>query len=128
MAKFRQQKIDEEMKRELSALIPSLKDPRLSGHMISVVSVLVTKDLRFAKVYISVFGNQEQCKAVIDGLNSSAGFVRKEIGSKMNLRYTPQIHFVLDDSIAYGAHINEVLKELQVKGDGEDEENSGTDK
>ena len=96
--------------------------------MISVVSVLVTKDLRFAKVYISVFGNQEQCKAVIDGLNSSAGFVRKEIGSKMNLRYTPQIHFVLDDSIAYGAHINEVLKELQVKGDGEDEENSGTDK
>lgn len=128
MAKFRQQKIDEEMKRELSALIPSLKDPRLSGHMISVVSVLVTKDLRFAKVYISVFGNQEQCKAVIDGLNSSAGFVRKEIGSKMNLRYTPQIQFVLDDSIAYGAHINEVLKELQVKGDGEDEENSGTDK
>ena len=128
MAKFRQQKIDEEMKRELSALIPSLKDPRLSGHMISVVSVLVTKDLRFAKVYISVFGNQEQCKAVIDGLNSSAGFVRKEIGSKMNLRYTPQIQFVLDDSIAYGAHINEVLKELQVKGDREDEENSGTDK
>lgn len=127
MAKFRQQKIDEEMKRELSALIPSLKDPRLSGYMISVVSVLVTKDLRFAKVYISVFGNQEQCKAAIDGLNSSAGFVRKEIGSKMNLRYTPQIQFVLDDSIAYGAHINEVLKELQVKGDEEDEQNSATD-
>lgn len=110
MAKFRQQKIDEEMKRELSSIIPSLKDPRLSGGLISVVAVHVTKDMKFAKVYVSVLGNDEN--EVLKGLNSSAGFVRREIGNRMKLRYTPEIHFTADDSIAYGAHINEVIKDI----------------
>lgn len=113
MAKFRQQKIDEEMKRELSAILPTLKDPRLADCMISVVSVLVTKDLRFAKIYVSILGTPEKQQAAIEGLNSSSGFVRREIGSKMQLRYTPQMQFVADDSIAYGAHINAVLHELE---------------
>ena len=110
MAKFRQQKIDEEMKRELSFIIPSLKDPRLEGGLISVVAVHVTKDMKFAKVYVSVLGKDEQ--EVLKGLNSSSGFVRREIGSRMALRYTPEINFVADDSIKYGAHINQVIKDL----------------
>jgi len=114
MAKFRQQKIDEEMKRELSFIIPALKDPRLDGCLISVVAVHVTKDMKFAKVYVSVMG--KTADEAIKGLNSSAGFVRREIGAKMKLRYTPEITFVADDSIAYGAYINEVINDLN-RGD-----------
>ena len=120
MAKFRQQKIDEEMKRELSSLIPSLKDPRLSCLLISVTSVLVTKDLKFAKIYVSVFADEEKGKEVIKGLTSSAGFLRREIGMRMGLRYTPEFTFVLDDSIAYGAHINNVINNLNIKGEDDE--------
>lgn len=121
MAKFRQQKIDEEMKRELSAIISELKDPRLDGLMLSVVLVEVTRDLRFAKAHVSVWGDEEKSKAAMQGLNSAAAFVRREVGARLNLRYTPQITFVKDTSIAYGAHINQVLNDLDL--DGEDENN-----
>lgn len=123
MAKFRQQKIDEEMKRELSAILPVLKDPRLDGLMLSVVLVEVTKDLRFAKVHVSVWGDEEKAKDAMKGLNSASSFVRREIGSRLNLRYTPQINFVLDTSIAYGAHINKVLNDLNV-GEADDEQDN----
>lgn len=112
MAKFRQQKIDEEIKRELSSILPTLKDPRLDGVLLSVVSVLVTKDLKFAKVYVSAFTDNEKKKEILKGLNSSAGFIRKEISSRTKLRYTPELNFVLDDSIEYGSHINKIINEL----------------
>ena len=112
MAKFRQQKIDEEIKRELSSILPTLKDPRLDGVLLSVVSVLVTKDLKFAKVYVSALCSEEKKKEILKGLNSSAGFVRKEISSRTKLRYTPELNFVIDDSIEYGSHINKIINEL----------------
>ena len=120
MAKFRQQKIDEEMKRELSAILPELKDPRLDGLLLSVVLVEVTKDLRFAKVHVSIWGDEQKADDAMKGLNSAASFVRREIGIRLNLRYTPEIHFVKDTSIAYGAHINSVLNDL---GANKDEDN-----
>lgn len=122
MAKFRQQKIDEEMKRELSSILPSLKDPRLDGLMLSVVLVEVTKDLRFAKVHVSVWGDESKTDGAMKGLNSAASYVRREIGIRLNLRYTPEIHFVKDTSIAYGAHINRVLNDLG-SGEKNDESN-----
>jgi len=112
MAKFRQQKIDEEIKRELSSIIPTLKDPRLDGVLLSVVSVIVTKDLKFAKVYVSALTSEEKKAEVLKGLTSSAGFIRKEISSRTKLRYTPELHFVIDDSIEYGSHINRIINEL----------------
>ena len=112
MAKFRQQKIDEEIKRELCSILPTLKDPRLDGVLLSVVSVLVTKDLKFAKVYVSALCGEEKKKEILKGLNSSAGFVRKEISSRTKLRYTPELNFVIDDSIEYGSHINKIINEL----------------
>jgi len=112
MAKFRQQKIDEEIKRELCSIIPMLKDPRLDGVLLSVVSVLVTKDLKFAKVYVSVLADEQKKNEVLKGLNSSSGFIRKEISSRTKLRYTPELHFVIDDSIEYGSHINQIINKL----------------
>ena len=105
-------RISEEVKKELSLVIRDLKDPRLKGAMVSVVNVTVTKDLRFAKAYISVFGDDKAKKDALCALVSAAGFIRREIGNRVDLRYTPEFSFVLDDSIEYGSHINEVLKNL----------------
>lgn len=110
-------RISEEIKKEISSIIQNeLKDPRLPD-LISVVSVNVTKDLRYAKVYISVFGGNEQKENAIEGLKSAAGFIRKEIGHRMKLRYTPEIHFELDNSIEHGAYINKLIKET-MESDG----------
>ncbi len=105
-------RISEEVKKELSYVIRDLKDPRLKTNMVSVVNVIVTKDLRFAKAYISVLGDDTAKKGAIDALKGAAGFIRKEIGHRIDLRYTPEFSFVSDDSIEYGSHINEVLKNL----------------
>ena len=105
-------RISEEVKKELCMVIRELKDPRLKANMVSVVNVTVTKDLRFAKAYISVFGDDAAKKGAIDALKGAAGFIRREVGSRIDLRYTPEFSFVLDDSIEYGSHINEVLKNL----------------
>ena len=104
-------RISEEVKRELSAVIRDLKDPRLPA-MISVVNVRVTKDLKFAKAYISIMGDDKTVKDGMEALKSAGGFIRREIGHRLNLRNTPEFTFVADDSIAYGSHINEILKEL----------------
>ena len=112
MAKFRQQKIDEEIKRELCSILPTLKDPRLDGVLLSVVSVLVTKDLKFAKVYVSALCDEAKKKEILKGLGSSAGFIRKEIAHRINLRQSPQIIFELDDSLEYGARIDSILKDI----------------
>ncbi len=105
-------RISEEVKKELSFVVRDLKDPRLNANMVSVVNVTVTKDLRFAKAYISVFGDETAKCGAIEALKGAAGFIRKEIGHRIDLRYTPEFSFVLDDSIEYGSHINEVLKNL----------------
>ena len=104
-------RVSEEVKRELAGIIRELKDPRIS-EMTSIVTVKVTKDFKFAKVYISVLGKDEEKTATIKGLNSAAGFVRREIGKRVQLRYTPEFTFVLDDSIEYGAHISKVLSDI----------------
>lgn len=104
-------RISEEVKRELSAVIRELKDPRLPS-VVSVIGVRITKDLKYAKAYISVMGSAEQQKAALDALKSASGFIRREMGHRVNLRITPEFTFEIDNSIEYGAHINEVLKNL----------------
>ncbi len=111
MAAHRNDRIDEEVKRELGALIRELKDPRISG-IVSVVAVKVTKDLRFAKAFISVLGSEEEQKSSIEGIKSAAGFIRKEISRRINLRHTPEFSFVLDSSIEHGAYINKIITDL----------------
>lgn len=107
----RTDRISEEVKRELSAVIRELKDPRIPI-MTSVVAVRVTKDLKFAKAHISIMGDDKVKSDAVAALKSAGGFIRREIGHRLNLRNTPEFTFVADDSIEYGAHINEILKEL----------------
>ena len=111
MASNRIGRINEEIQRELSALIPAVKDPRVSG-MISVTAVETTPDLRYAKAYISVL-DKENGEWVLKGLRSASGWLRRELGSALKLRYTPELVFQLDDSIDKGAHILELLRSVE---------------
>ena len=111
MASNRIGRINEEIQRELSALIPAVKDPRVSG-MISVTAVETTPDLRYAKAYISVL-DKENGERVLKGLRSASGWLRRELGSALKLRYTPELVFQLDDSIDKGARILELLRSVE---------------
>lgn len=107
----RMDRVSEEVRRELSAVIRELKDPRLPA-MVSVVAVRVTKDMKYAKAHISIMGDEKTKKDGFAALKSASGFIRREVGQRLNLRNTPEFTFEEDDSIAYGAHINQVLKQL----------------
>ena len=101
----RTDRIGVEMQREISDIIQSMKDPRIQG-MISVTRVDVTRDLRHAKVYISIYNRDEAAvKETFNAIKAAGGFIRRETGSRIMIRYTPELHFVLDDSIAYGVEM-----------------------
>ena len=105
-------RINEEIQRELASLIPNVKDPRVTG-MISVTAVETTPDLRWAKVYVSML-DKSSAAQVVKGLKSAAGYLRRELGRALNLRYTPELLFVEDASIDKGAHILEMLRDPEV--------------
>ena len=109
-------RLAQDMKRELIAIISRLKDPRLAGGLLTVTRLDVTPDLDVAKVYISVMGAPDGPAPVVEALNRAAGHVRTEISRKMHIRKAPRLVFVEDDGAAYAAHINELLKELNVDG------------
>ena len=114
-------RINMEVQRELSELIRSgIKDPRIHP-MTSVVAVEVTPDLKYCKAYVSVLGDEEAGKATIEGLKSAEGFVRRELARRVNLRNTPQIRFILDQSIEYGVHMSHQIDEV-AKADEEGRE------
>jgi ribosome-binding factor A len=110
------------MKKEVSSIIQNdLKDPRLPK-LISVMSANVTKDLRYAKIFISVLGNDEEKKNALQGLKSAAGFIRREIGHRMQLRYTPEMIFELDTSIEHGVYITKLINDT-MKNDSDTTKN-----
>ena len=118
MASNRIGRINEEIQRELSALIRTVKDPRVSETgMVSITAVETTPDLRYAKVYVSAL-DKEQSTAILKGLRSAAGFLRRELGHALQLRYTPELVFEQDDSIDKGAHILELLRKVEEKENG----------
>jgi ribosome-binding factor A len=112
MASNRIGRINEEIQRELSALLRTVKDPRVQNGMLTIVRVDTTPDLRYARVFVSTL-NASSEKEVLKGLKSAAGYLRHELGETLQLRYTPQLQFVADDSIAHGAHILELLRNVK---------------
>lgn len=111
MANNRINKINEEVRRELAAVVRELKDSRIPM-MTSIVAVHVTNDLSYAKCYVSVMGDEETQKKAVEGLKSASGFIRREIGRRIDLRHTPEFLFELDHSIEHGAYINRVLNDI----------------
>ena len=103
-------RINEEIQRELADQLRRLKDPRVSSGMVSIIRVDTTGDLRYARVYISALDKSRE-KEILKGLKSASGFLRRELGRALQLRYTPELQFIADDSIQHGAHILEVLRD-----------------
>ncbi len=119
MANNRLARTNDDIQRVLSELLRNVKDPRVQQGMISVTRVETTGDLRYAKVWLSVYGMKDE-KEFKRGLKSASGWLRKELASSMNLRYTPELVFELDHSIEYGAHINELISSLDIRQDEDD--------
>lgn len=107
-------RIDEELKKEISNIISyELKNPKITG-LISVTKTKITPDLKYAKVYVSIL-NSKNIKETFANLKKSSGYIRTEIAKRINLRITPELVFVLDDSMEYGAKIDQILKEIMPK-------------
>jgi len=118
---LRIEKLQELIKQEMGKmLLKELKDPRIG--FVTVTDVEMTGDLREAKIYVSVMGGEEQVKTSLEGLNSALGFIRREIGHRIRLRFTPEISFALDTSLDYGDHIQKLL--LQVEGENKNADNA----
>ncbi|MFZ5943659.1 MAG: 30S ribosome-binding factor RbfA [Bacillota bacterium] len=112
MGKVRSSRIAEEIKKELALIMRTdLKDPRVKG-LISITSVKVTGDLRFAEIFVSHYGNKEEQQDVLNALKKAAGFMRLELGKRIRLRYTPELIFKFDDSIEHGAKISAILTQI----------------
>ena len=121
MASNRINRINEEIQKELSNLLRNVKDPRVQGTMISITRVETTPDLRYTKVYVS-FLQADTAEEALKGLKSAAGFLRRQLGTNLKLRYAPEIVWALDDSITYGARMLALINSLEVKHDEESDE------
>ena len=115
------ERINEELKKETSHIISyELKNPNITG-LISVTKVKITPDLKYAKIYVSILNSKNE-KETLEGLKKSSGFIRTQIAKRINLRITPELDFVRDDSIEYGARIDSILKEIKPSAPKEEKE------
>lgn len=115
-------RINGEVQRELSNIIRNLKDPRV-GIMTTVTAVEVAPDLKTCKAYISVLGDEEAKADTMAGLKSAAGFIRRELARTVNLRNTPEIRFIMDESIEYGMKMSKIIDDLNESEEKKNEEN-----
>ena len=118
---------NEEIQRELSDLLRTLKDPRVQKTMVSITHVETTTDLHYAKVWVSVY-DKELSKEVFKGLKAAGGFLRRELANRLSLRYTPELVWTEDHSITYGARILDILATLDIpkdEGSGIEDQGSG---
>lgn len=124
MAGHRIERTTEDIKRELTAIFRELKNPRVSGAFLSIVRVEVTNDLSYCTVSVSVIEGLDRAKQAVKGLESAAGFIRRELGHRLRLRHVPELIFKATDSIEYSAHINRILHDLDID---DSEENKDDD-
>lgn len=120
MANHHIDRINDDIRRVLAEKLREVKDPRIQqGAMLTVTHTDTTNDLRHCKVYISVLGQVDE-KQLVRGLKSVSGYLRRELGHSLDLRYTPELTFILDDSIAHGAYINRLINDLDIQHDDDD--------
>lgn len=115
MAGYRIDRVSEDIKREIIAVIRELKDPRVMDKTLTVVRVEVSSDASYAKVYISAMEGLETAKEAVKGLKSATGYIRREVGKRLHLRKTPELNFVADDSIEHGMNIVKMMDDLRTE-------------
>ena len=127
-AAYKTARINEEISRELTDILRTVKDPRISGAFLSIVGVDTTPDLKYCKVRFSVYGGD--AKEVGKGLRSASGYIRRELAARLNLRLTPELTFLADSSLEHGAHISALIESLHIEStkdekNGEENESDG---
>ena len=115
MASFKIGRVQEDILRELTAILPTLKDPRIAP-MLSVVRCELSGDMGHCKIYVSSMNGIEEAKRSCKGLVSASGYIRRELFTRLDLRKSPELHFIADDSIEYAADISEKLNGLGLTG------------
>ncbi len=113
MAGYRIDRVSDDIKREIIAIVRELKDPRVLDKMLTVVRVEVSSDASYAKVYISALEGLDTAKEAVKGLKSATGYVRREVGKRLHLRKTPELVFIADDSIEHGMNIVKIMDDLK---------------
>ncbi len=121
------QRINDDIRRVMSDLLREIKDPRVAQGLISVVSVDTSSDLGHCTVFVSIFGENVSEKEFKKGVRSASGWLRRELSSRLSLRHTPELSFVLDDSISHGARINEIINSLGITNDSDEQEPENDD-
>ncbi len=122
--KYTQSRLSEDFYRELTALFRELKDPRID-EFLSIVHIDLTNDLSYCKVYVSSLNGKEAAKESVKGLKSASGWLRRELFKRLKLRKSPQLLFIADDSIEYGASIGQKIHDIEIKR--EESEHEETD-
>ena len=120
MAGFRINRVSEDIRREIVSVIRELKDPRVMGKMLTVVRVEVSSDASFAKVYVSDIKGIESAREAVKGLTCATGYIRREVGSALHLRKTPELKFVADDSIEKGMGIARMIGDINSESNNEE--------
>lgn len=120
MAGYRVSRVSEDIRREITAIVRELKDPRVAGKMLTVVRVEVSSDASFAKVFISDFGGIDNAKEAVKGLAAATGYIRREVGQRLHLRKTPELKFVADDSVERGFNMFKKLDEAENRSEKTD--------
>lgn len=117
MPKYRRNRINESVTEEICAILREVKDPRVAGAMLTITGSDVTADLKFAKIYYSVYGEftEEEEKDLKKGLKSVSSFIRSQLAQRLNLRITPELSFVKDNGVKHGADIAAILKTLETE-------------
>lgn len=122
MPSYKIDRVTEDVRRELTAILREVKDPRVKDCLLSIVRADVTNDLSYCTVYVSTMEGLDRTKEAVKGLKSAAGFIRRELGRRLSLRHTPELIFKATDAIEYGAHISRMLGDLDLPEDGEETE------
>ena len=123
MANYRRGRINDEIQREMTSILRKVKDPRVSDAFISITAADCTGDLKYAKIYYSALSGDP--KEIAKGLKAANGFIRRELAHSLNLRITPELTFIPDNSIAYGAHISAILNTRDITPEEDEDAEEG---
>ena len=122
MASHKISRTTEDIKRELTAILRDVKDPRVAGSFVSIIRVEVTNDLSYCTVYISALEGMAKATEAVKGLKSAAGYIRRELGLRLSIRHVPTLIFKATDSIEYSANISRILHDLDIKREDDEQD------
>lgn len=120
MPGYKIDRLSSEVKYELTEIFRTLKDPRVTQYMLTIVRVEITNDLSYAKIYVGAMEGVEAAKSAVKGLESASGYIRRELAARVKMRKVPELRFIADNSIEQSAHIARMLEQMKAEDEKSD--------